>query len=152
MVLNPGCSLTDLTPTDAVRQCADRGFANTLPIHSGVVCYNRTTPGSEAVYICDEGFHQDGASMSVCQSDGVWNASIPQCLPEQGGQDGTETLASVCHYPVVGTNYRANVMYAFRAKGVIGLSYLEKNKVNKLDPSNYLLLITTGSRLFLNHF
>ena len=56
-----GCPLTDLTSTDAVSQCADRGFANTLPIPSGVVCYNRTTTGSEAVYICDEGFHQDGA-------------------------------------------------------------------------------------------
>ena len=42
-----GC---DLTPTDAVRQCADEGFVNTLPIPSGVVCYNRTTAGSEAVY------------------------------------------------------------------------------------------------------
>ena len=89
-----GCSLTDLTPTDAVRQCPDRGFTNTLPIPSGVVCYNRATAGSKAVYICDGGFHQDGAATRVCQSDGIWNGSIPQCLPGPGGQDG-KTI--VCH-------------------------------------------------------
>ena len=83
-ICTAGCSLTGLTPTDAVRQCADGGFANTLPIPSGMVCYNRTTTGSEAVYICDEGFHQDGTATRVCQSDGVWNGSIPQCLPDQG--------------------------------------------------------------------
>ena len=86
--LTPGCSLTDLTPSDAVGQCADRGLVNTLSIPSGVVCYNRTTAGSEALYICDEGFHQDGAATRVCQSGGVWNGSIPQCLPDQGWQDG----------------------------------------------------------------
>ena len=80
--------MTDLTPTDAVRQCADRGFPNTLPTPSGVACYDRTTTGSEAVYICDNGFHQDGAATRVCQSGGVWNGSIPQCLPDSHGQDG----------------------------------------------------------------
>ena len=84
--------MTDLTPTDAVRQCADGGFANTLPIPSGMVCYNRTTTGSEAVYICDEGFHQDGAATRVCQSGGVWNGSIPQCLPDQGEHNGKYLL------------------------------------------------------------
>ena len=43
-----GCTLTDLTSTDAVGLCADRGFANTLP---------------------------DGVATRVCQSDGVWNGS-----------------------------------------------------------------------------
>ena len=92
-----GCSLTDLTLTDAVRQCGDRGFANTVPISSGVVCYNRTTAGSEAVYICDEGFHvQDGAATRVCQSDGVWNSSIPQCLQDLGINDGSYNLRVCC--------------------------------------------------------
>jgi len=91
-ICTAGCSLTDLTPTDAVRQCADRGFANTQPIPSGMVCYNRTTTGSEAVYICDEGFHQDGTATRVCQSDGVWNGSIPQCLPDQGEHNGKYLL------------------------------------------------------------
>ena len=90
--LTPECSLTDLTPTDAVRQCADRGLVNTLPTLSGVVCYNKTTAGSEAVYICNERFHQDGAATRVCQGGGVWNGSIPQCLPDQGRQDGKHLL------------------------------------------------------------
>ena len=98
--LTPGCSLTDLTSTNAVRQCADRGFVNTLPIPSGVVCYNRT-PRSEVVYICDEGFHQDGAATRVCQSGRVWNGSLPQCLPDQGGQDGKYLL---CQFIIIWIN------------------------------------------------
>ena len=74
-----GCTLTDLTP-HVVGLCADRGFANSLPISNGVVCFSRTTAGSEVVYICDDGFHQDGEATRVCQSDGVWNGSAPQCI------------------------------------------------------------------------
>ena len=88
-----GCTLTDLTPTDAVGLCADRGFANTLPISNGVVCFSRTAARSEAVYICDDGFHQDGVATRVCQSDGVWNGSIPQCI-----SDGRSTLLNHHHY------------------------------------------------------
>jgi len=75
-----GCTLTDLTSTDAVRLCAYRGFANTLPISNGVVCFSRTAARSEAVYICDDGFHQDGVATRVCQSNGVWNGSTPQYI------------------------------------------------------------------------
>jgi len=85
-----GCTLTDLTPTDAVRLCADRGFANTLP--NGVLYFSRTAARSEAVYICDDGFHQDGVATRVCPSDGVWNGSIPQCI-----SDGRSTLL-IQHY------------------------------------------------------
>ena len=81
-------------------KCAERGFTNTLPIPSGMVCYNRTTAGSEAVYICDDGFHQGGAATRVCPSGGVWNGSIPQCLPDQGRQDG-KYLVSVHYHPEV---------------------------------------------------
>ena len=88
-----GCSSTDLTTPD--RQCADRGYANTLLIPSGVICYSRTNAGSEAVYICDDGFHHDGAATRVCRGDGVWNGSIPQCLPDPGRQDGISSSVSV---------------------------------------------------------
>ena len=78
--LYTGCSFTDLTPTDAVKQCAN--------IPNGLVCYSRNSAGSEAVYSCDDGFHKNGATARVCQSDGVWNGSIPQCFqdPEQDGK------------------------------------------------------------------
>ena len=85
--LYTGCSFTDLTPTDAVKQCAN--------IPNGVVCYSRNTAGSEAVYICDDGFHQDGAATRVCQSDGAWNSSTPRCLTVPGGQDGIMSSMSV---------------------------------------------------------
>ena len=102
-IYNSGCFLSDLTPTDAARKCADRGFVNTVSISSGVVCYNRTTTRSEAVYICDEGFHQDGAATRVCQSDGVWNGSIPQCLPDMEGENGITSSVPVSFHQ--GTYY-----------------------------------------------
>ena len=96
MTLCTGCLLADLTSTDAVRHCADRGFAKTLPISSGMVCYRRTNAGSEAVYVCDDGFHQDGAATRVCQSDGVWNGSILQCLPNLENQGTTSMSVHYC--------------------------------------------------------
>ena len=96
--------MTDLTPNDAVMQCPDKGFTNTLPIPGGVVCYNRTTAGSEAVYICDDGFHQNGSATRVCQSDGVWNGSIPQWLPDLGGHDGI-LFAYLCELGVNVTHH-----------------------------------------------
>ena len=53
--------------------------------------------GSEAVYICDNGFDQDGAETRVCQSDGVWNGSILQCLPNLENQGTTH----LCHSIIV---------------------------------------------------
>ena len=126
----PGCLLTDLTPSGAVRQCADRGYANTLPIPSGVVCYNRTTAGSEAVYICDDGFQQNGAATRVCQSGGVWNGSIPQCLPNQDGQDGIMSFVLVCCHS--GTN--CSLMQASERREEL-LSYLQQQRfVSNLFP------------------
>ena len=93
-ICTTGCSLNELTPNDAVRQCTGRGFANTLTIPNGVVCYNRTTEGSEAVHICDNGFQQDYAATRVCQRHGLWNGSIPQCTTDTGGQDGIRSLCS----------------------------------------------------------
>ena len=98
-----GCSLTDLAPNDAVRQCTERGFANTFPIPNGVVCYSRTIAGSEAVYICDEGFHPDDAATRVCQNDSAWNGSMSQCSPNLGRQDGRSVVAFVCLF-MPGTN------------------------------------------------
>ena len=87
-----GCSLTDLALTDTARQCEDRGFTNTLRISSGVVCYSTTVAGSEAVYSCDDGFHQNSAVTRVCQSNGVWNGSMFQCL-QDSGKEGITILS-----------------------------------------------------------
>ena len=94
-ICTTGCSLSDLTTPDPVGLCADRGFINTLPIPNGVVCYNRTTGGSEAVYFCDDEFHQNGAATRVCQNDDVWNGSIPQCISDRSRQEGIMYLSVV---------------------------------------------------------
>ena len=86
--------MTDLAPNDAFRQCTERGFVNTLPVPNGVVCYSRTTAGSEAVYVCDEGFHQDGTATRVCQNDSAWNDSMSKCSPN-GRQDGKSVVSFV---------------------------------------------------------
>ena len=58
---------------------------NSSSISGGVVCYNGTTAGSRAVYICIDGFFLVGVEARVCQSDGNWNGSVPQCVPEESG-------------------------------------------------------------------
>ena len=82
--------MTDLgntTRSETVNpRCADRGFVSSSSISGGVVCYNRTTGGSTAVYICNDGFvlMEGGKATRVCQSDGNWSGSTPQCIPQGG--------------------------------------------------------------------
>ena len=59
-------------------RCADRGFGNSSSIFDGVVCYNGTTTGSLAVYICSVD-NQTVTAIRVCGADGIWNGSIPSC-------------------------------------------------------------------------
>jgi len=68
-------------------RCTDRGLANSLFISGGVVCYNGTTIGSRAVYICNEGFllMEGNEATRVCQSDANWNGSTPQCISDGRG-------------------------------------------------------------------
>ena len=84
--LHVGCNEADLIDQDGIRNtasCADRGFVNSAFISDGVVCYNGTT---RADYICNDGFVLGGNEATrVCQSDGMWNGSIPQCIPEGSG-------------------------------------------------------------------
>ena len=81
-----GCSEADLTGesrTVNTPRCADRGFVNSSSISGGGVCYNGAIAGSTAVYICNDGLVLVGNEVRVCQSDGNWNGSIPQCFPEE---------------------------------------------------------------------
>ena len=67
-------------------RCTDRGLANSLSISGGMVCYNGTTIGSRAVYICNNGFIlMGGEATRVCQSDANWNGSTSKCIPEGKG-------------------------------------------------------------------
>ena len=67
-----------------VDQRCDGQFRSSLPICNGVVCYNRATVMSEAIYICDDNFYLMGNATRVCQNDGNWNGSIPHCILSPG--------------------------------------------------------------------
>ena len=67
-----------------VDQRCDRRFGASSSISGGVVCYNGTSSLSEAVYICNETFHLMGGATRVCQNDGNWNGSVPQCILSPG--------------------------------------------------------------------
>ena len=83
-----GCSVTELsitTPQDETGRCAADGFVSGSFISGGVVCYNGTTAGSRAVYTCTAGYDLVGNEARVCQSDGNWNGSIPECIQQGSG-------------------------------------------------------------------
>ena len=83
------CTVTDLgiTPQGGTvdPRCTETGFVSGSSISGGVVCYNGTTVGSWAVYICNESYNLMGNETRVCQSDGSWNGSMPKCMPEERG-------------------------------------------------------------------
>ena len=57
-----------------------RSSVSSASISGGAVCYNGTTVG---VYVCNVGFVLMRNEVRVCQRDGIWNESIPQCIPEK---------------------------------------------------------------------
>ena len=89
------CNVTDLgnaNDTGTVdSRCASRTFMNTLFISGGVICYNETTVGSRAIYICNDTYTLNETTMEgnettrVCQSNGSWNGTIPQCSSDDSG-------------------------------------------------------------------
>ena len=83
-----GCNKADLTGQSGTlntSRCGNRGFVNSSTISNGVVCYNETTAGSRAIYICNDGFNLMGTEARFCQSDGSWNGTIPLCIQEVPG-------------------------------------------------------------------
>ena len=66
-------------------KCMERGFVDGPSFSGGVVCFNRTTVGNRAVYICNDGFVLMGNEVRVCQTDGNWNGRTPQCISQESG-------------------------------------------------------------------
>lgn len=66
-------------------KCTNRGSSDSSSFSEGVICYNGSTVESTAIYICDDGFVLVGNEARVCQIDGNWNGSIPQCVSEDPG-------------------------------------------------------------------
>ena len=40
---------------------------------------NSRPTGTVATYSCSNGFFLDGATSSICQTDGSWNSTVPNC-------------------------------------------------------------------------
>ena len=98
IISTTGCSLTDLASltTDAVRQCAARGFSvNRTTIPSNATCNSSTIAESEVVHICED---EDGAAMRACQSYWIWNGSVPECSPNPGKQYGITYYVSLFNF------------------------------------------------------
>ena len=88
------CNVIDLggTTQDGTvdPRCANRTFMNSASISGDVICYNGTTVGSRAVYICRDNYilneTMEGNEITiVCQSNGSWNGTMPQCIQEGSG-------------------------------------------------------------------
>ena len=50
---------------------------------NGTVSYQNTTEGSEAQYLCDDGFTLEGEMATVCRADERWS-STPVCRQTRG--------------------------------------------------------------------
>ena len=87
------CNVTDLSDATGNgtvdSRCASRTFMNTLFNSGGVVCYNGTTVGSRAVYICNDNYilspMEGNETTRVCQSNGSWDGTTPECIQERPG-------------------------------------------------------------------
>ena len=82
------CTVTDLgitTQDETVDpRCTVEEFLSSSAISNGVVCYNGTAEGSRTFYICNDNYTlMEGDEVTrVCQGDGNWNGSTPQCIRE----------------------------------------------------------------------
>ena len=53
--------------------------SGSVPIQRGSAKYTGTSIGSLATYQCEEGYLLAGNSQRICQSNGHWNGSTPEC-------------------------------------------------------------------------
>ena len=60
-------------------RCSDSG--NSVGVPNGVACYDGSSTGAEAVYLCNDGYQLEGEGRRLCQMDGMWNGSVPTCGP-----------------------------------------------------------------------
>ena len=66
--------------------CTARGFLDSSSFSGGVVCYNETTVGSTAVYVCSDTFIlMDGDEERMCESNSMWNGRTPLCISQESG-------------------------------------------------------------------
>ena len=81
------CLADDLGPvvnTDLNERCRMEGFSSSVEIPAGLACYNGTATLSRAEYFCNlpSQYTLVGNTARDCQTDGTWNGTEPQCLPQ----------------------------------------------------------------------
>ena len=57
--------------------CSDPGTPT-----NGQRTLSSTTYNSVVTYTCDVGYTLQGSNSRTCQSSGLWNGSVPQCIRE----------------------------------------------------------------------
>ena len=72
-----------------------RSSVSSASISGGAVCLNGTTVGSNATYVCNDGYNLMGNKSRVCQMDGNWNGRTPRCIPEKSSMYCSHATQSV---------------------------------------------------------
>ena len=79
----PAGALGPVVNTDLNERCRVERFNSSVEIPGGVACYNGTATLSRAEYFCNcPSYLVVGDTARVCQTDGTWNGTVPQCLPQ----------------------------------------------------------------------
>ena len=78
------CPASELGKVDAnLNQNCPGDSAGSVRISAGRACYTGTAPGATAEYDCNcPQYRLEGTRTRICQNDGTWSGTVPQCLPQ----------------------------------------------------------------------
>uniref|UniRef100_A0A670YQB1 CUB and Sushi multiple domains 1 n=1 Tax=Pseudonaja textilis TaxID=8673 RepID=A0A670YQB1_PSETE len=80
-------------PTCQVVNCSDPGFVENSIRHGQQNFPESFKYGSSVIYHCKKGFYLLGSSTVTCKANGLWDRSLPKCLPISCGHPGVPTNA-----------------------------------------------------------
>uniref|UniRef100_A0A8D0BPV5 CUB and Sushi multiple domains 1 n=1 Tax=Salvator merianae TaxID=96440 RepID=A0A8D0BPV5_SALMN len=100
-------------PTCRVVNCSDPGFVENAVRHGQQNFPESFKYGTSVVYHCKKGFYLLGSSALTCKANGLWDRSLPRCLPISCGHPGVPinavlsgdkfTYGAVVHYSCTGS-------------------------------------------------
>ncbi|XP_026879255.2 CUB and sushi domain-containing protein 1 [Electrophorus electricus] len=80
-------------PMCSVVNCSDPGFVENAVRHSPQRYPESFSYGHTVMYHCKRGFYLLGSPVLTCQPNGLWDRSLPKCLPISCGDPGTPPFA-----------------------------------------------------------